>query len=52
MDDFKRVALAFCQFRGVHSYDKTAYMLMNIHTQIDRDSSKIVNIVTSMEAIL
>lgn len=40
------IALAFRRFRGVHSYDKIASMMMNIHTEFDLDTSKIVNVVT------
>jgi len=47
-DDFshRSVALAFRRFLGTHSYDKIASVLMDIHSEFDLDSSKIVNVVT------
>ena len=47
-DDLQRhsVALAFRRFKGVHSYDKIALTLKEIHGEFDLDTSKIVNVVT------
>ena len=47
-EEFKRhsIALAFRRFRGVHSYDRIASQLMDIHADFDLDTTKIVHVVT------